>query len=127
MGLRDSIAGSAGANNLASDQLAQLWKNLFDASPDAQVVCRADGTTDRISPRAARLLKLTSTERDRGICLFDVLLPPSDQKLKTILDQLDHQADVLHSVTVIAPGGTCGLIDLELTPLEQRRALIVFK
>jgi two-component system, cell cycle sensor histidine kinase and response regulator CckA len=127
MGSPESIIGSAGANNLASDQLAQLWKNLFDASPDAQVVCRADGATERINLRAARLLKLASAERDRGICLFDALLPPADLRLKDLLRRLTSQPDVLHSVTVIAPGGTCGLIDLEVTPLELGQALIVFK
>src|SRR5262245_27125400 len=127
MGSPESITGSAGECSPASDQLAQLWKNLFDASPDAQAVCRTDGTTERVNPRAARLLKLTSPERDRGICLFDALLPPADQTLKDLLLQLTNHPEVLHSVTVIAPGGTCGLIDLEITPLESGRALIVFK
>src|SRR5262245_22707666 len=101
MGSPESITRSAGSDDLASDQLAQLWKNLFDASPDAQVVCRADGSTERINPRAARLLKLTSAERDRSRCIFDALLPPADQKLKEILLRLTHQQEVLHSVTVV--------------------------
>src|SRR5205814_1131286 len=34
------------------------WKHLFEASADAQVVCRGDGTVEQINPKAARLFHL---------------------------------------------------------------------
>ena len=127
MGSPVSGSGSAEANDLAAGQLAQLWKNLFEVSPDAQVVCRLDGVVEQVNPRAALLLKLVPRDSDHSACIFDALLPPADQQLKDLLRRLPAHTEVLNFATVIAAGGTRGLTDLEVTPLGPARALIAFK
>lgn len=119
--------GTAEENDLSPDQLARLWKNLFDASQDAQVICRADGVLEKLNPRAVRLLKLGGSEEKTGAILFNLLRPPVDQKLQGVLARRTPQPEILYSLSLGVAGEVCGPIDLEVTPLEYGRFLIVFK
>lgn len=122
-----STAGSAEETALGPKQLAQLWQKLFEASQDAQVICRVDGFLEHINPRAVRLLKLNSADDLFTPTLFDLLQSPANEKTTNILRRRKPQPEVLYSVSLILAGEPFGPIDLEITPLEERRFLIVFK
>src|SRR5581483_3721804 len=124
MGSPVPIPGSDEAGCLEAGQPTQLWKNLFEISPDAQVVCRLDGTVEQVNPRAAAFLKINLTG-SKPVSIFHSLLPPADQRLKEILRNPDVQPDHLNSAAMFAPGASCGLIDIEVAPLGPLHRLVI--
>ncbi|MBC8095884.1 MAG: PAS domain S-box protein [Akkermansiaceae bacterium] len=122
-----SMYRSAEDNDLTPDQLTHLWKNLFDSSQDAQIICRADGMVEKVNPRAIRLLRLNSPEEKVGSAIFNLLRPPADQKVREILQRRRPQPEVLYSMSLGVAGDISGPIDLEITPLDHGRFLVVFK
>ena len=103
------------------------WESLFNASEDAQMVCRADGIAQRINPKAARQFKL-NPETDEGVLsVFNVLSSPASLKLGRILKLRSLRADMLHSVNVLRDGSPYLLIDLDIVPLGGDFTLVTFK
>jgi PAS domain S-box-containing protein len=105
----------------------QWWRNFFELSEDAQVVCRSDGLVVKINPKAARLFRLDQAAAKMDFSVFDVLLPPADHKLREVLQRGCIRTDALHSVVLLAGGRQTGMADLELAPLDEHHTLLTFK
>ncbi len=105
----------------------QWWGRFFDSSDDARIVCSADGAAVKINPQAARLLNLNRAAMEEKFCVFDVLLPPADEKLRAALQHGGILSDVLHSVTLMSGARRYGMVDLELASLDDDHALVTFK
>jgi two-component system, cell cycle sensor histidine kinase and response regulator CckA len=103
------------------------WENFFNASPDAQVVCRKDGIVEHINPRAAARFELGASANEGIFSVFQLLSPPSDRKLAQIFQSDRSTADTLHSVSVGGDGMPRALMDLEIIPLDHDFNLVTFK
>lgn len=114
-------------HSVPCDLLEQWWRSFFESSEDAQVVCRSDGDTVMINRRAARLLKLDRAAREGYFTVFEALQPPANQKLRELLQRNSAHCDVLHSVALESGTRQGGMMDLELTQLDENHTLITFK
>jgi PAS domain S-box-containing protein len=103
------------------------WKRLFEASADAQMVCRSDGTVEQINPRAARLFKLEPMRDEGSLSIFKILASPADEKLASIWERGLKNTDTLHSVSIAKGDDRHSLVDLELLPLVEGFTLLTFK
>lgn len=113
--------------SVASLPTGQWWDGFFGASEDAHVVCRSDGTIERINSRAARLLKLKPAVAEGKFCVFDAVAAPADRKLAEVLQRGLIHPETLHTVTTLIDGRSHGLADLEITPLDGQHTLVTFK
>jgi PAS domain S-box-containing protein len=120
------MTGSADESGFQPDQQVRLWKNLFEASQDAQIVCCTDGAIEHINPRALRFLKLQAGAQD-GLNLLQLLQSPFDHRVGDIIRRKNFQQDALYSVPMVQGNEAPGPIDLELSQLEQGRVLAVIK
>jgi PAS domain-containing protein len=105
------------ASTTAPDLTGRWWKHLFEASTDAQVVCRSDGVVDQINPKASRLFHLDRARDEGSFSVFKIVSRPADVKLAALLARGLTRADNLHSVRIPRAGGLHSFVDLELVPL----------
>jgi two-component system, cell cycle sensor histidine kinase and response regulator CckA len=103
------------------------WKHLFEASADAQLVCRSDGIVEQINPRAARLFHLEPARDEGSFSVFKIVSQPAVEKLTEIWQRGLTRADTLHSVRIPRADGLHSLVDLELVPLGDGFTLLTFK
>ncbi len=103
------------------------WRNFFESSEDAQVVCDAEGLAVKINPKAARILKLDRSTMEGRFSVFDILQSPADQKLRDTLRHGCIRPEALHSVALMAGDRQNGLVDLELAALDEKHTLVTFK
>jgi len=103
------------------------WKHLFEASADAQVVCRSDGIVEQINPKAARLFHLDPALDDGVFSVYKILSQPAIEKLEEIWQRGLTRTGNIHSVRIPRAGGLHSLVDLELVPLGDGFTLLTFK
>ncbi len=103
------------------------WEKLFDASDEAQMLCRSDGIALRINARAARLFGLQSEDDEGDYSIFNTLPAPARRKLGRLLQTPAHTTDTLHSVIVLRNGLPQLLMDLEVVSLGGGFSLVTFK
>ena len=103
------------------------WKRLFEASADAQMVCREAGAVEQINPQAARLFHLEEGRATQSLSIFSLLSPPADEKLAAIWERGLTRTDHLYSVSISRGAGLHALVDLELVPLGEGFTLVAFK
>jgi len=108
------------------ESACRWWEKLFDASDDAQIICRADGIALRVNARAARLFQMRPDD-DGSISIFQAVPSPTRRKLGRLLQLHGHGPETLHSVTVLQNGTPSLLMDLEIATLAGGFSLIVFK
>ena len=105
----------------------QWWSRFFESSDDARIVCNADGVAVKINPRAARLLKLNRAAMEGTFCVWDILQPPADRKLRAAIQHGGILSDAFHSVTLVSGERQYGIVDLELASLDEHHVLVTFK
>ena len=103
------------------------WKHLFEASADAQIVCRGDGIIEIFNPRAAKLFHLEAARDEGNRSAFKLLSQPADEKIAAIFQRGLKRGDHLHSVRIERAGGLQSFVDLELAPLGEGMVLLTFK
>jgi len=103
------------------------WLNCFNASEDAQMVCRPNGIAQHINPKAARRFKLNPPTDEGEFSIFDLLAAPADRKLGRLLKNENAAPDRLHSVITRGSDIPFALMDLEFIPLGGGHSLIIFK
>ena len=103
------------------------WDNVFNTSQEAQMVCRTDGIALQINRKAMRLFKLRPVLEPGSFSIFKILSPPSDLKLKRILQLHVSHLEKLHSVTVLRDGSPLSSMDLEVVSLDGDCCLVTFK
>ena len=106
---------------------SQWWLNVFNASEDAQIVCRRDGTAERINPKAARQFKLNPLIEEGTFSVLDILTSPANQYLAQMLQKENAVADTIHSVITHRGDVPDALMDLEFIPLDDGFSLVIFK
>ncbi|HEY1716974.1 MAG TPA: PAS domain S-box protein [Verrucomicrobiae bacterium] len=109
------------------ESTSRWWWILFNASEDAQIVCRADGTAQHINPKAVRLFKLKAGWDEDEFSIFKILPLPANQKLERILKSRAPRVETISSVIVALDDAPGSLMDLETVPLEEGFTLVTFK
>jgi len=115
------------ASTTAPELTGRWWKHLFEASADAQVVCRSDGVVEQINPKASRLFHLDRARDEGSFSVFKIVSRPADVKLAALLARGLARAENLHSVRIPRAGGLHSFVDLELVPLGEGHTLLTFK
>ncbi len=105
----------------------QWWANLFEASVEAKMVCRADGTAVHINKQARRLFKLKIDLDRESFSVFKLLPSTAIRKVGWVLQQRPSYTEKLHSVLLLHEGCPQSLMDLEMVALQGGFALIVFR
>jgi PAS domain S-box-containing protein len=109
------------------ESISRWWWNLFNASEDAQIVCRANGIAQHINPKAVRLFKLKNDSNAGEFSIFKILPLPANQKLERILKSRAPRVETIYSVIVVLEDAPSSLMDLETVPLEDGFTLVTFK
>lgn len=120
-----STPGSAEESGFQPDSSGQLWRNLFDASQDAQVVCASDGVIQHANQRALRLLKLKQPAGGLGLLRF--FTGSAAQKAAEYFARRVPQPEVAYSAAVCIDGEHSDPLDVEFSPLPNGGSLVVFK
>ena len=109
------------------DLTDRWWLSIFNASPDAQVICRADGSIQHANPRAQRLFKFPPTPAEGGLFIHPLLPPAATQILDSLL--LTPGADSQHrkGLKLLLDDGTSLIMDLDFIPLQEGCVLINFR
>ncbi|HXT11678.1 MAG TPA: ATP-binding protein [Candidatus Angelobacter sp.] len=107
--------------------LGRWWKSLFEASTDAQLVCRDNGLVEQINSRAVRLFNLNPLRDEGSLSVLNLLAAPADKKLSQIWERGLTRASHLHSVGLASNTSPYSLVDLELVPLGDGFTLLTFK
>jgi PAS domain S-box-containing protein len=110
-----------------ADNSAAWWQNFFNASDDAQIVCRKDGTILHVNPKAARRFRLEPGLDGRFISIFKLLVAPAGRKLAQTLINPGKLSVALHSIITQLDGRPHALVDLEVVPLAAETSLVTFK
>lgn len=103
------------------------WWSLFNASQDAQMICRPDGTVEHLNPRASRLFKFESEPDGAGLSIHKILPPEVNQRLGWILQNLSASAETIKAVKIALADGASLTMDLEIIPLPGGPALVTLK
>jgi PAS domain S-box-containing protein len=114
----------------AQDYTDRWWEsplNLFNASEEAQMVCRADGIALHINAKAARQFKLRSELEEGGFSIFKIISPPANRKLGRLFQNHRPHAEKLHSVVVMLDNSPHSMMDLEVVSLDGQFNLVTFK
>jgi PAS domain S-box-containing protein len=109
------------------ESTSRWWWALFNASEDAQIVCRADGIAQHINPEAVRLFKPKIDSDECEFSIFKILPSPANHKLERILNSRAPRVETIHSVIIALDNLPSSLMDLEIVPLEDGFTLLVFK
>jgi len=118
----------SGLKTLPGEEYAcRWWENLFNASDEAQIVCRLDGIALHINRKAARQFKIKPDLNAGAFSIFKILSPPADRKLGRILELRLSHPEKLQSVTVLQDGSPHSLMDLEIVSLDGDVSLVTFK
>jgi PAS domain S-box-containing protein len=111
----------------AREPASRWWRIVFDASEDAQIVCRKDGTALHINPKAARLFKLKKDSDAGEFSIFKILPLQVKQKLERILKARAPRAETIFSAIIVLDDAPSSLMDLEIVPLDDGFTLVIFK
>jgi len=103
------------------------WLSLFNASPDAQVICRADGSVQHANPRAQRLFKLPSAPVEAGLFLHQTLPPVANEILESLLQSPEADPQHRKGLKLLLVDGTSLIMDLDFVPLQGCCVLINFR
>ena len=107
------------------------WWSLFNASQDAQMICRADRMVEHINPKASRLFKFEPKSNgigdEAGLSIHKILPPAVNQKLGWILQNPSTPVQTIKAVKIALDESTGLLMDLEIVPLEGGSVLVGFK
>ncbi len=109
------------------ESTARWWWSLFNAAEDAQMVCRADGITQHINPKAIRLFKLRPESGLDDFSIYKILPTSLHQKFGWILQNRSAPAETIQAVMITLGDGTSSLMDLEVIPLDGGSVLVSFK
>jgi PAS domain S-box-containing protein len=109
------------------ESTSRWWWTLFNASEDAQIVCRADGVAQHLNPKAVRRFKLKGDSEESEFSVFKILPPPANQKLERLLKNRAPRVETISSVIIVQEDAPSSLMDLEIVPLEEGFTLVTFK
>jgi PAS domain S-box-containing protein len=103
------------------------WTTLFNASLDAQIICRADGSVQHANPKARRLFKLPPGTPHRAFSIKSVLPPAANQILESIPRSTAIDPQRGKSLQLVFDDGASLVMDLDFIPLGGGSILINFR
>ncbi len=103
------------------------WRCLFEASEDAQLVCRHDGAVVEANRKARQLLGLSNDAVLPAFVLPAFLTPASVRKLSELLTRTAGRQETLTSVSLLCRGQLSLIADLQVTPLGEDFSLVSVK
>ncbi len=103
------------------------WTTLFNASLDAQIICRADGSVQHANPKARRLFKFPPATPDRAFSIKSVLPPAANQILESIPRSAAIDPQRGKSLQLVFDDGASLVMDLDFIPLGGGSILINFR
>ncbi|HWY31069.1 MAG TPA: PAS domain S-box protein, partial [Candidatus Acidoferrum sp.] len=103
------------------------WAAMFNASPDPQVICQADGSVQRANSKAQHLFRFPSTPPEATVFIHQVL-PPAAMQIFDSARQ-NPAADPQHGkgIKVASADGSGLIMDLDFIPLHGGAVLINFR
>ncbi len=113
------------ASSLVPPGREHWWRQYFDHTEDALLVCRAEGIVEEANPRAVHLLALPEATGCPN--LLDFVAPVSLREFAGALRHGLHRAESLSSVRLVMRDGAPPLVDAQITPLEDGFALVMLR
>jgi PAS domain S-box-containing protein len=118
-------------NILQAEQYTDRWwkspLNHFNASEEAQLVCRADGIALHINRKLARQFNLRPDLDEGSFSIFNLFSSSTNRKLGQVLQNCQPHVEKLHSVVVLQDNSPHSMMDLEVVSLDGRSNLVTFK
>ncbi len=111
----------------AEEARGQWWRCLFEASEDAQIVCRTDGAVLELNQRARQLFGLPDTPKLPGYLLASLLTPTTVRKLTQLLARTAGRQETLPAVSLLCRGQLSLVADLQVTPLGDGCSLVTMR
>jgi PAS domain S-box-containing protein len=105
----------------------QWWCCLFEASEDAQLVCRRDGAVLEVNRRARDLLGLSARLALPAYLLPSCLTPATLGKLGELLGRPVGHPESLPAISLLCRGQLSMVADLHVTPLDDHCSLVVIQ
>src|SRR4051812_28627585 len=110
------------------DARAGLWRSVFEASEDAQLICTRIGRIQEINRKGGQLLGVSIASDAAHPSVFDALSPATGKRLYEIFQRCSMQPETLSGITLLSRAGSVRLIvDLLITPLGGGCWLVVIK
>ena len=109
------------------DSADNWWASIFNASLDAQVICRADGSVHYANPKAQRLFLFLPAAPDATVFLHPVLPPAANQMLDSVLQNPAAGPRQCKGVKLVPGGGADLMVDLDCIPLDGGAVLVSFR
>ncbi len=109
------------------DAAGRWWKSLFNASLDAQIICRADGSVAHANPKAGRLFKLPAEMGPGMVSIHNVLPPAARQIFDSISISPSADPQRGKSLKVVFDDGGSLVMDLDFIPMPDGYILINFR
>jgi two-component system cell cycle sensor histidine kinase/response regulator CckA len=110
------------------DARAALWRSVFEASEDAQLICTRVGRIHEINRKGAQLLGMSSPSDCSRFSVFDTLSPAAGKRLSEILQRSSSPSETMSAITLLSGVGYVRLIvDLQVTPLGGGYWLVAIK
>src|SRR5687767_15714984 len=88
-----------------SDARAGLWRSVFEASEDAQLICTRIGRIQEINRKGAQLLGVTNAADCAHISVFDAVSPATAKRLYEVLQRSTLQPETLSAITLLSGAG----------------------
>jgi PAS domain S-box-containing protein len=110
------------------DERADLWRSVFEASDEAQLICTRLGRIHEINRKGAQLLGISNPAERPNISVFDALSPAAGKRLSEIFHRPSAPSETMSAITLLSGAGHVRLIvDLQITRLGSGFWLIAIK
>src|SRR5687767_3005973 len=110
------------------DARAELWRSVFEASEDAQLICTRIGRIHEINRKGAQLLRISNPAHCAHVSVFDALSQAAGKRLYDIFQRPCSPTETMSAITLLSGAGCVRLIvDLQVTHLGAAFWLITIK
>src|SRR5712692_10300173 len=90
---------------------AAWWDRLFNASEDAQIICRADGTIERINPKAQQFLDFRSADEGLGTSILSIFTAEARKRVSGLLSSTRKFHETIPSAPLMVNDRVAGIAD----------------
>ena len=80
------------------DARAELWRSVFEASEDAQLICTRMGRVHEINRKGAQLLGITNPAESSHVSVFDALSPAASKRLYEIFQRPGAPSETMSAI-----------------------------
>ena len=110
------------------DARAELWRSVFEASDDAQLICTRNGRVHEINRKGAQLLGIINPTDLSQVSIFDSVSAAAGKRLAEIFQKTNSPSETMSAITLLSGAGFVRLIvDLQVTHVGGNFWLIAIK